>query len=303
MDDSIELLYPIYLDFPMMVSYVATIEGGYALENVVKRSKDTSGALTAEAEGETGLSDILSNFVKASLKGSGSLEGKLARAEESQIVLRHTEASLFMRLRHELRRKSRIIPLDECNQECWNRIQPSQFSQLVEISGEVHRSPINELAQIIKRALPFLLQALPQKDGNIDLEKLSPEEMKSLGAMSLVQAICADLESSPISDMLLKHEGIWKKNAVLDLSTKVMPLEDQECLLCGRMVVLGKATRVLTPNEHINLYRRSILGYAAQDILTQIASGLTELQELNAHLEPPNVEYPAVEIIPMAIYV
>jgi hypothetical protein len=127
--------------------------------------------------------------------------------------------------------------------------------------------------------------------------------MKSLAVIPLVQAICADRESSPISDVLLKYGGKWKKNAVLDLSTKVMPLEDQECLLCGRMVVLGKATRVLTPKENINLYRRSILGYATQDILTQIASGFTELQGLSAHLEPPTVEYPAVEIIPMAIYV
>jgi len=160
MAENIGLLYPIYLDISMMVSFVATIEGGYSLENVWKQSKDLSGDLSSEVEGEAGLPDILSTFVKASLKGSGSVEGKLARSEESQIVLRHTEAS-----------------------------------------------------------------------------------------------------------MLLKHEGKWKKSAVLDLSTKVLPLEEQELLRCGRVVVLGKATRVLTRNENINLYRRSILGYATQDLL------------------------------------
>jgi len=303
MAENIGLLYPIYLDISMMVSFVATIEGGYSLENVWKQSKDLSGDLSSEVEGEAGLPDILSTFVKASLKGSGSVEGKLARSEESQIVLRHTEASLFMRLRHELRRQGRIVSLDECEQEQWDLIQPSRPSDLVEISGEVHRSPINEMTQIIKRIMPFILQSLPQKEGIIDIDKLTSEQKKSLEMIPIVQALCADLESSPITDMLLKHEGKWKKSAVLDLSTKVLPLEEQELLRCGRVVVLGKATRVLTRNENINLYRRSILGYATQDLLIQMSSGFNGLQEMNAQLEPLKVEYPAIEIIPMAIYV
>ena len=38
MSEIIELLYPIYLDIPMMISFVATMDGGYSLEKVWKRS-------------------------------------------------------------------------------------------------------------------------------------------------------------------------------------------------------------------------------------------------------------------------
>jgi len=47
MAENIGLLYPIYLDISMMVSFVATIEGGYSLENVWKQSKDLSGDLSS----------------------------------------------------------------------------------------------------------------------------------------------------------------------------------------------------------------------------------------------------------------
>jgi len=43
MSEIIELLYPIYLDIPMMISFVATMDGGYSLEKVWKQTNDTSG--------------------------------------------------------------------------------------------------------------------------------------------------------------------------------------------------------------------------------------------------------------------
>ena len=39
MSEIVELLYPIYLDIPMMISFVATMDGGYSLEKVWKQPK------------------------------------------------------------------------------------------------------------------------------------------------------------------------------------------------------------------------------------------------------------------------
>jgi len=301
MSEIVELLYPIYLDIPMMISFVATMDGGYSLEKVWKQTNDTSGEMSGAIEGEAGLPIIVSNLVKASLKASGNVDGKLARSEESQIVFKHTEASLFMRLRHELRRQGRVISLDECDQEQWDLISPSS---LVEISGEIRRSPINEIAQLSKRFMPIMLQSFPiNKDGNIDIANLSPERLDLLQNMSIVQAIVADLESSPLSDVLLKHEAEWKKTAVLNLSTKVLPFTDQELLHCGSVTVIGKATHILAKEENINLYRRSVLGIAAQSTSTQWAQSFNSMPDVDIKLESSIVEYPAVEIIPMAIYI
>ena len=296
-----ELLYPIYLNVPMMISFVATMDGGYSLEKVWKETKNLSGEMAGELEGEAGLPAMVSWLAHASLKASGNVDGKLGKAEESQIVFKHTEASLFMRLRHELRRQGRIISLDACGEEHWQQILPFSF---VEISGEIHRTPINEIVQLSKRLIPIMVQSLPlTQDGNIDAPALSPEQQNSLANISIVQAVVADLESSPLSDVIIKHEGQWEKVAVLNLSTKVLPLSDQELLHCGNVRVMGKITRVLTNNDSINLYRRSVLGIAAQGLSTQWAQSFKSTPNVSIKLESPTVGYPAVEILPMAIYV
>jgi hypothetical protein len=299
--EAMELLYPIYLNVPMMISFVATMDGGYSLEKVWKETKNLSGEVAGELEGEAGLPAMVSWLAHASLKASGSVDGKLGKSEESQIVFKHTEASIFIRLRHELRRQGRVISLDACDEEHWQQIPPFSF---VEISGQIHRTPINEIVQLSKRLIPIMVQSLPlNKDGNIDISALSQEQINLLATVSIVQAVVADLESSPLSDVIIKHEGQWEKVAVLNLSTNMLPLSDQELLHCGNVRVIGKVTRVLTKKDSINLYRRSVLGIAAQSLSTQWVESFKSMPDVNIKLESPTVEYPAVEILPMAVYV
>lgn len=301
--EKVGLIYPIYMDIPMMISFVATMEGGYSLENARTLTHDSSGDISGTLEGEAGLPSIVSNLVKASLTASANIDGKIAKTDQSQIVFKHTEASLFMRLRHELYHQKRLISLDEYNEEQWNTLKPSS---LIEISGEIHRSPINEIAQITKRWLPIIIQSsLPlNADCTVNFPVLTDEQKKEIYNISIMQAIVADLESLPLSDILLKHKEEWTKAAVLDLSTKVMSLMDQELLHCGRVTVIGKVTRVIARGEKINLYRRSMLGVINDKMLNQLTSELTALPDMQMfQIEAPTVEYPAIEVIPMAIYI
>src|SRR6266496_1086859 len=284
MADVVKLLYPIYLDVPMIVSFVAATEGGYALENAVKRTQATTEDTKGEIAGEVGLSGLLSNLVKADVKSSANLEDQLVQSHESQIILKHTEASLFMGLRNKLYSQHRIISLDDCEQSQWDELKLSPFSDLVELSGYIYRSPMNEIARLGERFLSF---------------GFGEQEAQ---AAAMIQALRNDLESSPLSDVLLSHEEKWRKDAVLDLSTKILPLIEQDRLLCGRVVVLGKVTRILKQPEAINLCRRSIFGYAAQKVLTDMISSFENMPGINIKLAPYEVKHPAVEIIPMAIY-
>ncbi|SRR6266496_5094859 len=299
MADVVKLLYPIYLDVPMIVSFVAATEGGYALENAVKRTQATTEDTKGEIAGEVGLSGLLSNLVKADVKSSANLEDQLVQSHESQIILKHTEASLFMGLRNKLYSQGRIISLDDCEQSQWDALQLSPFSDLVELSGYISRSPINEIARLGERFLSFGFGQ--QKAAFSSAANISNQDQQAQ-TVAIIQALRNDLEASPLSDVLLSHEGKWRKDAILDLSTKILPVIEQDRLLCGRVVVLGKVTRVLKQQETINLCRRSIFGYTAQKILTEMISSFENTPGINIKLAPYEVKYPAVEIIPMAIY-
>ena len=318
MSDKKSLYYPIYLDTPMMVSFVAALEGGYALENSLKIINGSSGEMAGQVSGELGLSKIFTSLAAANIKGSGTLDSKLTKSEESQIVLKHTEASLFMRLRDELISKDRILFLDDYDEEKWKQIRSSD---IVEISGILHLSPINEIIRMAERFIPFMEQPAtkPSSPSNGNRNKSSRSNVQLAGAASvkttpvntsnveatiaLIKGLRTDLETSPLFDMLLKSEGRWKKSAIIDLSAEVLSLDKQEHLRCGKVFVLGKATRVLVPGESISLFRRSVFGYAAQDIITNLAQTFNDIPGISVKLEAVTIEYPAIEIVPMAIYV
>lgn len=298
MSDVIKLLYPIYLDVPMIVSFVAATEGGYALENAVKRTQETTKDIKGDITGDVGLSGLISNLAKANVTSSANLEGQRAQSNESQIILKHTEASLFMGLRNKLYSQHRIICLDDCEQSEWDALQLSPFSDLVELSGYIYRSPINEIARLGERFLSFMSV---QQETTSSSPNTSNVDQQTI-AVNAIQSLRKDLETSPLSDVILSHEGKWKKCAVIDLSTKILPLIEQDRLICGRVVVLGKVTRILKQQETINLCRRSIFGYTAQKALTEMISSFEKIPGISIKLVPYEVKYPAVEIIPMAIY-
>lgn len=303
MSKDVSLLHPIYLDFPMMISFVAALEGGYAMENVQKIHSESSGKMSGQVSGEFGLSKILANFTTASVKGSGGLEGDLLKSREDQIILKHTDASVFMGLRDKLLYMKRLISLDECKKDEWDNIK---LLDIVEISGSIRYSPVSEMIRICERMLSI---AQLVQNGNIskatsEQRKIAAQnEINNKFMFTLIQELRADLDSSPVSDLILKNGGEWERCAVLDIPTKILPFAEQERLLCGQVVVIGKVTRVLSPGESINLYRRSVLGYAAQEMIAKMVSGFNDIDGMSVQLEPPMVEYPAIEIVPMAIYV
>lgn len=295
------LVYPIYLDAQMMASFVAALTGGYALENNVTRTQEYTKESSKEGTGEVGISDLFANFVKADVKGSVSSDNKQSVSEQSQVNLKHTESSLFMGLRDTLYRQGIwITRLDELDEAGWSQIRPSQ---IVEVSGYVYRSPANEILQLIERVMPLYLHGtFPfNQDGSVDLGRLTDEQRTGLQFYYALQKVSGDLESQPLSDMLLQHkEG---RNVVLDISTKILPLKQQESLLCGQVVVLGKATRVLAPTETINLHRRVLTGYIDPEQIAQALNTLMQQKGLNLQMPPSIIKYPAIEIIPMAIFV
>jgi hypothetical protein len=141
------------------------------LEKVWKESNDKSGEVSGLVEGNAGLPSFISALAKANIKASGKLDGKLSNSEESQIVFKHTEASLFMRLRHELLRQKRVSLLDRYKENEWSSIP---LSSIVEISGEIHRSPVSEIVHLSKRLIPIIVQSMPlNKDGNVDVTQLT----------------------------------------------------------------------------------------------------------------------------------
>src|SRR4051794_36353767 len=98
--DGETLRYPLYLDVPMMVSFLATLQNGVSFEEKIQMrtgsKRQTSGSSEVGAQGPSipGLASLLS----FDLRGKLSIERGNERSEELEVVRQHTEASLFNRL-------------------------------------------------------------------------------------------------------------------------------------------------------------------------------------------------------------
>src|SRR4051794_8951772 len=92
-----ELVHPLYLDVPMLISFLAALEGGVSLEDQATSTESRSATGTKELRGRVGLPSFLT-MLNMDMAGGLSTKSEGQSGEEIVAVRRHTEASLFNRL-------------------------------------------------------------------------------------------------------------------------------------------------------------------------------------------------------------
>lgn len=313
--DVTDLVHPVYLDVPMMVSFLAAVEGGVSFED---QSKTVEGSQdTREREGGGGIKlpsllSVLSMDVSGRMKSSGAD----SMTSEITTVRRHTEASLFNALRTQLRASEAITELSSVGQ-----LDDLQTGELVEIVGQVNGNPLQHVLDLLATFAPYLgidldgskTSAAPAKSkqnkqrGNQSLRQVqpqtaAPEEEPSFGPaeIQLFQTMRADLDNASVRDLVL--DGPDDVKAVLTLSREFLSATGEEYLLGGRFTVLAKVTRVLAGDELINLTRRTALGAAGPETAREIVNSFADVPDLDIDVSDPVVEVPGLQLLPLAIF-
>jgi len=100
--------------------------------------------------------------------------------------------------------------------------------------------------------------------------------------------------------VLLGEEDL---RAVLTLSTEFLTGTAAQYLLGGRFSVVGKLTRVLKESENINLTRRTALGLGGPQLVRGLVNDLRGTESVFVEIGDPVVEPPAVQLLPLAVFV
>jgi hypothetical protein len=144
------VLFPVYLDVPMMVSFLAALTGGVTFEDQTTRRS----AKGSDREVEGG--------AKLKLPGLGSLlgfdaSGRMGRkdhgeeGEEVRAVRQHTAASLFNSLHRALHDDKLLRVIDGTGD--LSNVVPGD---VVEICGEFVGNPLEEVLAFVGRVLPYM---------------------------------------------------------------------------------------------------------------------------------------------------
>lgn len=303
----LDLVHPLYLDVPMMVSFLAALEGsGVAFEGEELARASTAEDQAKQAGGRIGLPAISALF---GIDLTGRLESgsKEEESRETKVLRRHTEASLFNLLRHRLLNEDRVQQISDSDM---SNVQPGD---LVEFDGEYVGNALQEIVDLFLKLLPYTdleeeakkqKKKNPKKSGNPAVraaaEHQDTEEDDPAAILRIVRIVHDDLEGSAVEDVVLQGTGDAK--AVLTLSREFLSPDTQQQMMSARLRVIGKVSRVLQGSEIINLLRRTALGVTGPGAAQDLVSSVTEMEGAHISVGDPVVEAPAVQIQPLAVY-
>ncbi len=307
----LQLVHPVYLDVPMLVSFVAAAEGGVTFESEETEKGATATDRTREATGRArGGFPLIGALIGLDMSGRYGRKDEERDSRETKVIRQHTEASLFNLLRHELVEGSRIKVI-----ESEGHLGELKIGDLVEISGEVIGNPLQQMLDLFFQLVPYfgyevemLMKPKKRKDpsrsGNPAVRAESATASGDLSEEDTFRFLATmrqDLDRSSMRDLvLLGPEGI---RAVLALSTEFLTPAAADRLLGGRFTVVGKVTRVLGDEEIINLTRRTAIGLGGPELSRGLVTELRQTEDLFVEIGDPIVEPPALQLLPLAVFV
>lgn len=320
------LAHPVYLDVAMMVSFLAYLEGG-----VVTQEEETQkeiGARERALKGRAGLRARLPWALDAEAGSEGSTQRRDETSLESKSARQHTAASLFNLLHEYVTTDDQLVRLDDPSQ-----LNELRTSQLVEFTGEYLGNPLEDILAFMEAVYPYFTEqkkvqreaaaeALErtkkaQRSGNparrADASQAIPivsevvtgilqelKEKEDQFGIDMMIRMAEDIRNAPVHDLLLRTDAGLQ--AVLTVSSEYYTPATNEYLRAGKFRVIGKVTKIVTESETINLTRRTIMGAAgaklAEDLVANVRSG-----QLKLDIADPIVAAPAVQVLPMAIFI
>jgi hypothetical protein len=320
------LAHPVYLDVAMMISFLAYLEGGVVTQE--EETQKEGGARERALKGRAGLRARLPWALDAEASSEGSTQRRDEVSLESKSARQHTAASLFNLLYEYLTTDDQLINLRQPDQ-----MEGLRPGQLVELAGEYLGNPLEDVLAFVAGMYPYYAEQLKiqkaataealdqarkaQRSGNPakrtqaqgsapDLTTVvagalqQAQESQNEFGLQMMLRMAEEIIKVPVHDLLLcTPTGL---RAVLTVSSEYYSAATSEYLRAGMFRVIGKVTRIVNDPDVINLTRRTFLG-AADSAVIQDFFAQAKTAEMKLDVADPIVGAPAVQILPMAIFI
>ena len=87
------------------------------------------------------------------------------------------------------------------------------------------------------------------------------------------------------------------------MASEFFTSETSEYLRAGEFTAVGKVTRVLRSDDEISLVRRTVLGAAGPEVAREVVVKSVEGGAFQVDTFDPIIEPPALQILPLAVFV
>jgi hypothetical protein len=321
------LVYPVDLDVPMMVSFLAALQGGVSFQDEsvrrslagTEREREGRGSIRS---GIPGLSQLLG----FDMSGRIASRGRDEESEEVRAVRQHTSSSLFNTLHDFLLSENYVEMIEEDT-----NVESFRVGQMVQITGAFVGNHLQYLLAFFDQASPYLdmeqrvqekVQSqykLPtnrsggsQKGGRSAPQPTVEEQQAAIAeaaaeverefGLAMLKQMNADLADAPVHDTVI--EAAHGVRVALTMASEFYTRDASERLRAGNFTALGKVTRVLKRDEEINLTRRTVLGAAGSSLAQEMLSNFERMPGLALEAGTgPVITEPAIQVLPLAVFV
>jgi hypothetical protein len=305
------LAHPVYLDVPMMVSFLAALEGGVVISG--EETSTETGSRERMLSGKAGLRARLFGIGEAELAAEATAQKRDESSFVSQTQRHHTAASLFNVLYGYLREDDQIV--DVSAPQDLSEIRPGQ---LVEFSGAYLGNPLEDILAFFGALFPYIEPELPPeaqapiqspRSGNPARKGAAkvtasvasvPDDPEQNEGLKIIRMMARDLVTAPVHDLLFRTND--ELEAVVTVASEFYTATTTENLRAGEFRIVGKVTRVLKDGESINLTRRTVMGAAGPDMARETIGEINDNKELSLAVANPIVNGPALQVLPMSIF-
>ena len=300
--EATDLPIVLYLNQRLTFDLLAALEGGFSHFRTVQVSSSDKSNTSVSGDASLGASNVFA-LLGVNLRGRLARNRDASQTETATEGLVHTPASLFARLRSELRARDLVHHMSGCHDI--GNISPGSF---VEFEATLHRSGLVETL----RSLDSLFQMIedfgevtqdPRPRGG---KKNSPEKAGNKpknDARKTIELFLKSIIGAGSQDFLARASD--QTNIVITADTEYFVDNTMKDVLDGTFRVFGKVTRVVSdPSDSINLLRSSPLGKLEKvnQVIIDAIDKLTEIPELGIRELEIEVRGPTAQVVPVAIF-
>ncbi len=298
---SSDLPIALYLNQRVTFDLLASLEGGFSHFTTIQTTFTGESSTNMSGEAKLGVSNV---FALLGVEFGGSRQTGQKRSESAREEIVHTPASLFARLRKDLRARRLVHGISSSSD--LKVVQPGEF---VEFEATLRKSPLVELLSAFSILVPLMELAEPSTDQTVARtgrgKKTSVSQRGQAQDSTAVMKRQIDLVLSTVTaegslDLVAE---VGEMRIILTTEPEYFIDPSMNDTIDRTFRVFGKTTRIIPDDtEGISLRRKTALGKLG-GVVGELGTAMASMQG-SGFTGPVETEIrgPAMQVIPIVIF-
>ena len=286
-----QLIHPIYFDVPMLVSFAAALQGGLSFNSEITKEQGSTSSNNRSNTAKLGVSNLFSSLFEASLAADSADSKKDETVQMRRESKSHTEASVAILLYDQLTKSDDYLVYPKTLED----IQSIHPGSLIEVPGVIRKNAIDTVIDYAD-AVSILSRLDTTKVQNKKKSQNDPVN-------NLRSALDEDRKRTPISNVHLECSEPEGLQVLLTLRTENLRDLTLSELHKNSVRVVGKVTRLINEGEVVSSFENYGMSLMEPNMLRELFSEIESTKEMVADFSPVEITGPAVQVLPLMIFV